>query len=73
VRPFVAVGLLGSLTTFSTWMVEFDQMLVDGATLLAVSYLAASIVVGVAATALGLVLGRWLAARRYPPPMRGRR
>lgn len=64
VRPFLAVGLLGSFTTFSTWMVEFDQMLVDGATLLAVAYLAASVLAGAAACVLGLVLGRRLATRR---------
>ena len=64
VRPFLAVGFLGSFTTFSTWMVEFDQMLADGATLLAVSYLAASVLSGVVAAVLGLLLGRRLATRR---------
>lgn len=64
VRPFAAVGVLGSFTTFSTWMVELDRMLVGGATLPAVSYLAASVLAGAAATVLGLVLGRRLAARR---------
>ena len=64
VRPLLAVGLLGSFTTFSTWMVEFDQLLADGAALLAVSYLAGSVLAGVAATVLGLVLGRRVGARR---------
>jgi fluoride exporter len=64
VRPFVAVGLLGSLTTFSTWMVELDQMLAEGATLLALSYLAGTVLAGVAATVLGLLVGRRVAARR---------
>ena len=64
VRPFLAVGFLGSFTTFSTWMVELDQMLADGTTVLAVSYLAASLVAGVGAAVLGLLLGRRLAARR---------
>jgi CrcB protein len=64
VRPFFAVGLLGSFTTFSTWMVELDQMLADGASLLAVSYLAASVLAGATATVLGLLLGRRVAARR---------
>ena len=65
VRPFLAVGFLGSFTTFSTWMVEIDQMLADGATLLAVAYLAASLLAGVVAAVLGLLLGRRLAARRH--------
>jgi len=64
VRPVLAVGLLGSFTTFSTWMVEFDRLLADGAALLAVSYLVASLLAGVAATVLGLVLGRRIGARR---------
>jgi len=64
VRPLVAVGLLGSFTTFSTWMVEFDQMLADGAALLAGSYLIASVLAGVAATVLGLVVGRRIGTRR---------
>ena len=64
VRPFLAVGFLGSFTTFSTWMVEFDQMLADGADLLAVTYLAVSLLAGLAAAVLGLLLGRWAAARR---------
>ena len=64
VRPLLAVGLLGSFTTFSTWMVEFDQLLADGAALLAVSYLVGSVLAGVAATVLGLVLGRRVGARR---------
>jgi CrcB protein len=64
VRPLLAVGFLGSFTTFSTRMVELDQMLADGATPLALSYLAASVLAGVGAAVLGLLLGRWVAARR---------
>jgi fluoride exporter len=64
VRPFAAVGLLGSFTTFSTWMVEFDQLLVAGAPAVAAGYLGASVLAGVAATGLGLVMGRGLAKRR---------
>lgn len=63
-RPFLAVGVLGSFTTLSTWMVELDQLLIDGATTLAAAYLAASVFAGVAATCLGLLLGRAVAARR---------
>jgi CrcB protein len=72
-RPFLAVGLLGSLTTFSTWMVEFDQMLAERATALAAAYLAASVFAGLGATGLGLVLGRRVAARRTRISTKGRR
>jgi fluoride exporter len=67
-RPFLAVGLLGSLTTFSTWMLEFDQLMYVGATTTAVSYLAGSLVAGVLATSLGLVAGHGMAGRRTRMP-----
>jgi fluoride exporter len=63
-RPFLAVGLIGSFTTFSTWMVEFDQLLAHGAPAVAAGYLAVSVLGGVSATSLGLVLGRGVAAHR---------
>lgn len=63
-RPFLAVGLLGSLTTFSTWMVEHDQLLASGAAATAASYLAVTLLAGVAATSLGLVTGHGVATRR---------
>lgn len=72
VRPFLAVGLLGSLTTFSTWMVEVDQLLATGAPTMAAVYLAASIGAGVAATGLGLVIGRGVATRCRHNSTRGR-
>lgn len=63
VRPFLAVGLLGSFTTFSTWMVEFDLLLADGAALLAGAYLVSTVLAGLAATSLGLVIGRGATAQ----------
>jgi len=61
-RPFLAVGLLGSFTTFSTWMVELDQLIAGGAPLVAGGYLAASVLAGLAAASLGLVIGRGVTA-----------
>lgn len=72
-RPFVAVGVLGSFTTFSTWMVQTDQLLVRHDTAVATTYLAASVVAGMAAASLGLVLGRGVATRRCPTSSRGSR
>lgn len=71
-RPLVAVGFLGSLTTFSTWMVEFDLLLAAGAPMLAVAYLGATVVAGMVATGLGLVLARRVAVRRTPFSTGGR-
>jgi fluoride exporter len=62
VRPFLAVGVLGSFTTFSTWMVEFDRLLADGAHLVASVYMASSVLAGLAAASLGLVIGRGVSA-----------
>ncbi len=72
VRPFLAVGLLGSFTTFSTWMVEFDQLLAHGAPMVAGAYLAASVLTGLAAASLGLVLGRGIAAHLTRRSTKGR-
>lgn len=72
-RPLLGVGLLGSLTTFSTWMVELDRLLTDGAAGTAAGYLAGSLLAGLAATVLGITLARGVAVRRTPSPRRGRR
>ncbi len=62
VRPFAAIGFCGGFTTFSTMIVEAVQRGQHGHLALAGGYLAASLVAGVAAAALGMVLaGRQLA------------
>ena len=53
-RAFVAVGICGGLTTFSTWMVENVLLTRDGDGGLAALYLVVSLVVGFAAVALGV-------------------
>jgi fluoride exporter len=58
VRPFAAIGFLGSYTTFSTWMVEADVLIKDGYAGIAIAYLAASLVVGLAAVAAGILVAR---------------
>jgi fluoride exporter len=63
-RPFAAIGFLGSFTTFSTWMVETTELLGDDRAGLALGYLAGSVVAGLAAVSLGLVLGRAVVTRR---------
>lgn len=72
VRPFLGVGLLGSMTTFSTWMVETDRLIASGAPLVAMAYVLASVAAGLAATVLGMTTGR-LVVRRGPGTRRRKR
>jgi CrcB protein len=51
------VGLLGAYTTFSTWMLETERLADRGAVAAAVANVVGSVVVGVAAVALGRRLG----------------
>jgi CrcB protein len=48
---------LGSYTTFSTWMLETQRLVEDGELLLAGANVVISLVVGVAAAALGRFIG----------------
>jgi CrcB protein len=58
VRPFAAIGFLGSYTTFSTWMVEADVLIKDGSAGIAVVYVAASLAVGLLAVYAGILVAR---------------
>jgi fluoride exporter len=64
VRPLLGVGFCGAYTTFSTWMVGVDQLLSDGRAATAAGYLFGSLVAGLAATSLGLTVGRAVVAHR---------
>jgi CrcB protein len=64
VRPFVATGFLGAYTTFSSLAVEVDQRLSDGAFRTASLYLALTLVAGLGAAWLGLLLGYSVVRRR---------
>jgi fluoride exporter len=57
-RPFLAVGVLGGYTTYSTFAVEVVRLADDGALVLATGYVLLSFVGGVAAVALGAVAVR---------------
>ncbi len=58
VRPFLAVGVLGGYTTYSTFAVEVVRLVEDGAAVLAAGYVLLSVGGSVAAVALGAVSGR---------------
>ena len=64
VRPFAAIGFLGAYTTFSTWMVQTAELVAHGRPGLAAGYLGGSLVAGLVAVSLGLVLGRAVLTRR---------
>jgi CrcB protein len=61
IRGPVMIGFLGAYTTFSTLMLEGWRLVEDGAIALAVANLAGSLLLGVVAVVLGLMLGRALA------------
>ncbi len=65
-RAFVAVGICGGLTTFSSWMVETVLLTRDGDGGLAAAYLVVSLVAGLAAVALGVAGARRVLHRPVP-------
>jgi len=64
-RPFVAVGFLGSYTTFSTLAVETVTLVKDGHVVLGVGYTVASVGAGLALAYLGIVVARLLPSGEY--------
>lgn len=61
VRDGLGVGVLGGLTTFSTFSVQALLEAEDGRFLSAVTYVAVSVVAGIAAAALGYLATKHLA------------
>jgi len=64
VRPFVAIGVLGGYTTFSTYAMEARDLLDSAHYATAGSYVAGSVVATLAAVWLGAAGTRLLATRR---------
>lgn len=56
--PFAMTGVLGGFTTFSAFSLDAVFLLEEGRTLVAVIYMAASVVVSIAALVAGLLLAR---------------
>lgn len=57
VMLIAGTGLLGGLTTFSTWMLETDRLAADGHPPQAVRNVLLSLALGLGAAALGVLLG----------------
>ncbi len=57
-RAFACVGFLGAWTTMSTLATEADLLVRSGDAALALGYVAASLVAGIAAVAAGIAIGR---------------
>ncbi len=55
-RPLLGTGVLGGYTTFSTFAVDADRLTSTGHAGLAVGYIAATLVGGALATALGMTV-----------------
>ena len=65
-RLFVGVGVLGAFTTFSTFATELALLWRDHDRGTAVAYAVASVVAGVGAVLLGLVVTGWRRATPLP-------
>lgn len=60
-RLFVATGILGGFTTFSAFSLDFADLFGRGASVQALGYVAASVLLSLAAIFLGMWLARALA------------
>ena len=68
-RPFLATGVLGAYTTYSTFAVETDLLIRRGEVAVAGAYAAGSLAAGLLAVWGGILVAR---ARRPHPPRGGR-
>ncbi|WP_342586075.1 fluoride efflux transporter CrcB [Xylanimonas protaetiae] len=66
-RLTLGTGVLGGFTTWSSFALETERLLHDGAVLVAVGYMAATLVAGTLAAVVGVLL-----AQRVPPSSTGR-
>lgn len=60
VRPFLGVGVLGGFTTFSTAMVDVQQLVAEGAAGLGLVYLVGTVGAAMVAVITGSGMTRWM-------------
>ena len=63
----MGIGFCGSLTTFSSWMVDCVSLIAAGQAAAAIGLIGATLGLGLGGAALGLVLGRGVSARWLRP------
>lgn len=63
-RPAIGTGFCGALTTFSSVVVQVDELAAHGHAGTAVGYVIASLTAGLAAASFGVVAGRAIASNR---------
>lgn len=68
VQPFLGIGVLGGLTTFSTYVLQGELLAKDGQLPLALIQLVGTVLVGLLAVAMGSALGRHLVSTPTSPP-----
>jgi CrcB protein len=66
-RPFAGAGFLGAWTTYSTFAVETDRLLVENRAGVAVLYVLGSLLLGLLGVEAGIRLARVVVARRGSP------
>ena len=67
--PFLATGICGTLTTFSTFQLELFDLVDEGAAGLAAAYCAATLAAGYLLARLGIAIeARWPWRTREPAP-----
>lgn len=64
IRPFVGTGVLGGYTTFSTYVVDIQQLVGAGRPAVALGYLVATVISALAAVYAGSVLTKVVLIRR---------
>jgi|SRR5690348_17305671 CrcB protein len=72
VRPFLGVGVLGGFTTFSTYMLDTQDLLRAGRPATALGYLFATLVLGLLASWVGVTVARAATEARHRRDLRTR-
>ena len=68
VQVLVGIGFCGSFTTFSSWMVNSVDLIHQGRPMAALGLIGLTLGLGIGAAALGLLVGRRVAALAIKPP-----